>query len=133
MGKNRVFFSQAALDQLIVEGKVDLIGDELTLKAEGRRYRILEAARIVSEVSGTADGNELLGKVKTRAYLSELGAELLETSMVLGDNAYEVVPGFLGAPVGTLQEHLTERGVRPGANIPASDEEILARYLLETV
>ena len=26
--------------------------------------------------------------------------------MVLGDNAYDVVPGFLGAPVGTFEEHI---------------------------
>jgi len=36
MGKNRVFFPQTALDQWISEGKVDLAGDELTIKAEAR-------------------------------------------------------------------------------------------------
>jgi hypothetical protein len=139
MGKNRVFFPQAALDQWIGEGKVDLNGDELTIKAEARRYRILEAARIVSEVSGLADANELLGKVKTRAYLTELGAALLETSMVLGDHAYDVVPGFVGAPVGTFDEHLVARSPaagpassadRPRGMSPSSDEDILVTYLI---
>jgi len=128
--------SWAALDQWIGEGKVDLTGDELTLKAEARRYRILEAARIVTEVTGLPDANELLGKVKTRAYLTELGAELLETSMVLGDNAYDVVPGFLGAPVGGLEEHLASGAGAAAAEsgrAPATDEEILARYLIETL
>jgi hypothetical protein len=142
MGKNRVFFPQAALDHWIGEGKVDLTGDELTIKAEARRYRILEAARIVSEVSGLPDANELLGKVKTRAYLTELGAELLETSMVLGDNAYDVVPGFLGSPVGSFEEHLlakTETGTSGEPGLAArrgqpasSDEDVLAFCLSET-
>jgi hypothetical protein len=140
MGNNRVFFPQAALDQWISDGKVDLAGDELTIKPESRRYRIFEAARVVREVTGLQDVNELVGKVKTRQYLSGLGAELLETSMVLGDNAYDVVPGFVGAPVGTFEEHMADParagnrgGASDGGATPASDEELLARFLLESL
>jgi hypothetical protein len=131
MGKNRVFFPQDALDQWIGEGKLDLAGDELTIKAEARRYRILEAARIVAEVTGIADVNDLVGKVKSRLFLNELGAELLETSMVLGDNAYDVIPGFLGAPVGTFEEYLSGAAGRAG-RLPTSDEDLLARLILES-
>jgi hypothetical protein len=140
MGNNRVFFPQAALDQWISDGKVDLAGDELTIKPEARRYRILEAARVMREVTGVPDANELVGKVKTRQYLSGLGADLLENSMVLGDNAYDVIPGFVGAPVGSFEEHLAGPG-RAEANggpasahgrgvAPASDEDLLAKFLL---
>jgi hypothetical protein len=135
MGNNRVFFPQAALDQWISDGKVDLAGDELTIRPEARRYKISEAARIVREVTGLADANELVGKVKTRQYLSDLGADLLETSMVLGDNAYDVVPGFLGAPVGSFEDHMagprSGAAPRPGASAPpANDEDLLAKFLL---
>ncbi|HMJ57129.1 MAG TPA: hypothetical protein VK540_33900 [Polyangiaceae bacterium] len=142
MGNNRVFFPQAALDQWISDGKVDLAGDELTIQPEARRYRILEAARILREVTGLADANELVGKVKTRQHLSGLGAELLENSMVLGDNAYDVITGFLGAPVGTFEEHLAGGPARAEANVgspsalprstvpPISDEDLLAQFLL---
>ena len=138
MGNNRVFFPQAALDQWISDGKVDLAGDELTIKPEARRYRILEAARILREVTGLQDVNELVGKVKTRQYLSGLGADLLENSMVLGDNAYDVIPGFVGAPVGTFEEHMADparadgQGGSPerGTALPASDEDLLAKFLL---
>ena len=135
MGNNRVFFPQAALDQWISDGKVDLAGDELTIRPDARRYKIFEAARILREVTGLADMNELVGKVKTRQFLSDLGADLLESSMVLGDNAYDVVPGFLGAPVGTFEEHMAgpKNGAAqsPGASAPpGSDEELLAKFLL---
>jgi hypothetical protein len=135
MAKNRVFFPQAALDQWISEGKVDLTGDELTLKPDERRYRILEAARVVAECTGLPDANELVGKVKTRLFLNELGAELLETSMVLDENAYDIVPGFLGAPIGTFSEHMmaTPRTEASKAGQPASDEDLLAKLLLETL
>jgi hypothetical protein len=139
MGNNRVFFPQAALDHWISDGKVDLTGDELTIKPEARRYRILEAARIMREVTGLTDVNELVGKVKTLQHLSGLGADLLENSMVLGDNAYDVIPGFLGSPVGSFEEHMTgpARAEAKGASAyaqslapPASDEDLLAKFLL---
>ena len=115
---------------------------EATILAEARRYRILEAARILREVTGLPDTHELVGKVKTRIFLGELGAELLESSMVLGENAYDVIPGFLGSPIGSFEEHLTgaaraearkslpdDTSMPPGN--PASDEDLLARFLLE--
>jgi hypothetical protein len=136
MAKNRVFFPVAVLDLWIGEGKVELTAEELTIKGEDRRYRILEAARVVAEVTGSPDPHELVGKVKTRQFLIELGAELLETSMVLGDNAYEVVPGFLGSPVGSFEEHRTASDSRRGSSpfmkaAPASDEDLLTKILLE--
>jgi hypothetical protein len=141
MAKNRVFFPQAALDQWISEGKVDLTGDELTIKPEARRYRILEAARVLAECTGLPDANELIGKVKTRTFLSELGAELLETSMVLGENAYDIIPGFVGSPVGTFEEHMAgparaEARAAPAAKAassPVSDEDLLVKFLLESL
>ena len=42
-------------------------------------------------------------------FLTELGAELLGDSMVLGDNAYRIIAGWLGTPVGTL-EHIAPSG-----------------------
>jgi len=51
--------------------------------------------------------------------------------LILGDLAYEVVPGFAGAPVGTLSEHRAA-SIPPAANdpLPASDEDMLAQYLM---
>lgn len=123
--KNRVFFPQAALDEWVADDRIDLRSDELTMKTEGRRYRIVEAVRVMREVSGTADGNELIGKVKSIAFLTELGAEVLQSSMILGDNAYDVIPGFVGAPVGAFADH---RKSIPDSKA-ATDEELLAVFL----
>jgi hypothetical protein len=126
--RNRVFFPQGALDEWLGDNRVDLNGEDLWLKESGRRYRIIEAVRIVREVTGAPDPHELLGRVKTRAFLTELGAEVLEGSMIFGDNAYDVVPGFVGAPIGSLSDHrksapdIVPRGVK-------TDEELLAAFL----
>jgi len=126
--KNRVFFPQVALDEWLVEDRVDLKNDELTIKSEGRKYRIIEAIRVLREVSGVSDSHELLGKVKSKAFLAELGAEILETSMILGDNAYDVVPGFVGAPVGTFADHQRVGPPSQTRNL-TTDEDLLAAFL----
>lgn len=121
--RNRVFFPQEALDLWTADDRVDVSADELILKAEERRFRVVEAVHIVREVTGTPDPNELVGKVKSRAYLAELGAELLEGSMIIGENAYDVVPGFVGAPTTSFEDHKKATSCEAG-----SDEEVLERF-----
>lgn len=128
--RNRIFFPQSALDHWIGEDRVDLVGNELVIKGEGRKYRVVEAARIVAEVSGGLDEYELVGKVKSVSFLTELGAELLDTSMILGDLAYEVVPGFVGAPFGSLTAHRSASIPPATGRLPSSDEDMLAQYLM---
>lgn len=133
MGTNRVFFSQDSLDHWISELRVDLVGNELVVKAENRRYRVVEAVHILSEVSGTPDANELVGKVKSLPYLTELGAEILGSSMVLGENAYEIVPGFMGTAIGDFSEHRAQRNDAGEQDLPKSEEALLAQYLLHVL
>jgi hypothetical protein len=133
MGPNRVFFPQDSLDHWIGESRVDLVGNELVIKAENRRYRVVEAVRILSEVTGALELHDLVGKVKSLTFLSELGAEILENSMVLGDNAYEVMPGFMGTAIGAFNEHRAQQGVAEVEPMPKSEEALLAQYLLQAL
>ena len=139
MSKNRVFFPQEALDRWLVNGEVELASGLLTIRAERRRYRLVEAARVLAEVSGLPDPHEVTGKVKTVGFLNELGASLLGESMVILDNAYEVVPGWLGSPVGTFAEHradlrLSTSSPPPRASsAPGTDEELLATFLVRNL
>src|SRR5262245_8728317 len=125
--RNRVFFPQAALDEWVSDNRVDIKGEDLTFKAQGRRYRIIEAVRIMREVTGADDPHELLGRVKTRAFLTELGAEILESSMILQDNAYDVIQGFVGAPIGSFADY--KKSAPPAARDHASDEDVLMAFL----
>src|SRR5258708_33292708 len=103
--RNRVFFPQSALDEWVANDRVDLTADELLIRAENRRFRVVEAVRVLREVTETPDPHDIIGTVKSKAYLAELGAEILEGSMIIGDNAYDIVPGFAGAPIGSFAEH----------------------------
>jgi hypothetical protein len=135
MGKNRVFFPQQVLDRWLNAADAELHANELTLKAERKRYKLVEAVRVIAEVSGTPDPYDITGRVKTVGFLTELGAELLGESMLIAENAYEIVPGWLGQPLADAPE------TRPEARQPAStsaastsaasasDEQLLANFL----
>jgi hypothetical protein len=46
-----------------------------------------------------ADVHQVVGKVKTAQELAQMGADHYESSVVMGDYAYTVVPGFLAVAV----------------------------------
>jgi hypothetical protein len=128
--QNRVFFPQAALDQWIVDGVVEIQSNELTILGEGRRYRLAEAVRVVREVSGGEDPNELVGRVKAKGYLEQLGAEIVENSMLVTDTAYDVEPGWVGIPVGTFAEHVGSAARKVESK---TDEDLLAKFLARSL
>lgn len=130
MGPNLIFFPQLALDRWIAEAKIDLFESELVLRQYGCRYRVVEAVRVLVEVSGASDDNDLVGKVKSVAYLTELGAEILDTSMLLGDNAYEILPGFLATPQ-SVSASWIHAGVSSLEEPSMTEESFLARALLD--
>ncbi|AKU98519.1 hypothetical protein AKJ09_05183 [Labilithrix luteola] len=138
--QNRIFFPQAALDQWGIEGKVDLSASDLILLAEGRSYKVVEAVHVVTEVTGANDAHQIVGKVKSKVSLEELGAEILENSMIIGDNAYDVIPGWAGMAKSTFASHLLS-GERMNArggktdvgSAPNTDEELLRRFLDNTL
>ncbi len=131
--ENRIFFPQTALDEWIVEGTAELQDGELTLLETGRRYRLAEAVHVVRDASGGGDP-ELVGRVKARIYLEQLGAEIVESSMLLGDAAYDVEPGWIGVPATAFADFVAARArakISVGS-VGSSDEELLAKFALKS-
>jgi hypothetical protein len=98
--RTRIFFPQPLLDVLMDAGKIDVQGEEIVLAGSGRRYRVVEGARVLSELTDGVDPHDLCGRVKSRLFLQELGAELLGDSMIVADKAYQILMGFVGVPMG---------------------------------
>jgi hypothetical protein len=93
MPTSRVFVPQEALETWLSSGRVHMVGE--TLFVEGQAFSLESAVRFISEVAGGGDEQALIGRVKTLAQLEALGGEHVSDSVVLGDNAYEVIDGFL--------------------------------------
>lgn len=89
----RVFIPQEALEAWLSSGSVHMVGE--TLFVDGVPFALESALRVVNEVAGGGDEPGLVGRVKTLSQLAALGGEHCADSVVLGDNAYEVVEGFL--------------------------------------
>ena len=92
----RLFISQERLDEWTADAKASLADDRLELTDFGRVFVVEPAVRFMSVAGGDSDPNDFLNRVKTEAELAELGADLYMNSVIHGEVAYDVQPGFVG-------------------------------------
>jgi hypothetical protein len=108
-----LFVSQAMLDSWAEQGKIDFVGNVMTLlvgEGKGRSYALDPAVRFLALLGAESDPHQLLRKVKSITQLKELGGEAVDASVILGDVAYEVEQGFL-AEMSALQAAASARPV----------------------
>ncbi len=146
MAGGLLFVSQSLLDAWADQGRIDLDGSSLALlsgEGQGRRYALEPAARFLRILEG-ADALGLLARVKTLAQIRELGGEAMADSVVVGDVAYQVEPGYLAeasaVEAASRASPSSRGGVAPGSRgLPADLEdrrreaEALARFLLDNL
>ncbi len=135
-----LFVSQTMLDSWTEQGKIDFVGNVMTLLSgdgKGRSYGLEPAVRFVKVEGDEPDPHQLLRKVKSDAQLRDMGAEHVEASVIYKDVAYQVEPGFL-AEVSALQAAAAAqsqpRAAAPGAQgapQPAAPAKALPRELEE--
>lgn len=128
MAKNRLFLPQLALDERLADGVVELHERQLLVVPEQRRYLLVDAVRVVRDFADGDDVYGIVGRVKTLAFLAELGAEVLGDSMLIADAAYEVVPGFVASPATTFETHYATTEVARREGAPSSDVALFAKY-----
>lgn len=98
MAGGLLFVSQALIDTWAAQGRIDFVGNVMTLLAgegAGRRYELEPAVRFLKVLGVEKDPHQLVAKVKPLAQLRDLGAEAVESSVIMGDVAYDVEQGFL--------------------------------------
>lgn len=129
MTANRVFFPQQSLDTWLEQGRVALVGDELTITPEGRRFLLTSAVRFTAEVAEGRDPHDLVGKVKDLEQVRALSGEHSSNSVIIGDNAYDVIDGFLGEPLPTLKKSTARRSVAGGKQHVADPDDPITQLL----
>lgn len=98
MAGGLLFVSQALLDAWAGQGRIDLDGGSIALlggQARGRRYALEPAVRFLRVAGGGDDALGLVARVKTLVQVREIGGEAMADSVVVGEVAYQVEPGFL--------------------------------------
>lgn len=96
MAHARVFVPLSKLEQWLSDGRAQIDGDTLTLG--GQRFEAISALHFVAEIAEGTDEHGLVGRVKSRALVEQLGAELSGDAVLLGDSAYQVVEGYTLVP-----------------------------------
>lgn len=92
----RLFISQERLDEWTMDQKATLESGRLMLNELGRAFMVVPAVRFLSVAGDEPDPNDFLNRVKTEVELTEIGADLYMNSVIHGDIAYDVQPGFMG-------------------------------------
>jgi len=96
----RIYVSQALVDRWLGEGQIELDGDLLRLAGRQTSLFINQAVFFKQIDGAEVDPHSVVGCVKTSQELTHIGAEHFDTSVVLGESAYTVQPGFVAVPVG---------------------------------
>jgi hypothetical protein len=137
MGISRLFWPQALLDQWIVDEKISVKGEKLTLKNENIDYAVKQAVLFTADVGEGDDRQHLVGRVKELAALQAMGAEHYMDSVIIEDSAYQVTGGFVGEPI--ILEDLSKtrpRSLSPASTLEGDDDnekELLAKFLIENL
>jgi hypothetical protein len=117
----RLFLPQKVLEEWALAEKADLKDDRLVVSKEPGTFPVFPGVHFIKLVSGV-DEKKLLAKVKTHEQIQRMGAEHMAETVILGETAYEVVPGYI-AEVPTAARQAKKAG--------ATDTDMLAAFLLD--
>ncbi|NVB41295.1 hypothetical protein G6O69_25875 [Pseudenhygromyxa sp. WMMC2535] len=97
----RVFLSQACIDRWLGAGGIAIEGDHVHFHAVPQVRLFIDPSVYFERIDGNdSDPYDIIGAVKTAQELAQMGADHYESSVVLGDYAYTVKPGFVASPIG---------------------------------
>lgn len=96
---SRLFISVERLDAWTEEGRASLEGDRMTLTELGRSFAMKPAVAFQAVTGSDSDPHDLIGRVKSKQALDEMGAEQFGDSVIYNDTAYDVIDGFIGEPL----------------------------------
>lgn len=117
----RHFLPQTTLEDWALSDQADLKDGKLVVASDKGTFTVTTAVHFTKSVSGSDDA-KLVGKVKTAQQLEKLSAEHLADSVVMGDSAYEVVPGYI--------VDVAPAGKDPKKKAANTDADLLADFLI---
>lgn len=94
----KVFISQGTIDAWVSSEQAELAGSRLSFRAHPGALQLVPAALFKRVSAGQTDPHMLVGKVLDEEAVLALGGETYMSSVLLGETAYDVEPGFVGVP-----------------------------------
>jgi hypothetical protein len=118
-----LFIAQQTLDAWVDQDKVEFDHNVMTIKADGRSFKMVEAVRFVKVEGGEEDTAGLLGRVKTNDQLKAMGAERYRDSVLHQDIPYKVQEGFIGEVFLKDKPAAEEEPVKPEVVKPSAQQK----------
>ena len=115
----KLFLPQATLEEWALEDKADVRDGKLSIPGENASFPVTAAVHFVKLVSG-ADERKWVSKVKSLEHLQSVGGEHLADSVILGETAYEVGPGYLTEVPMPAAKGAPEKKANPEADLLAA-------------
>lgn len=123
----KLFLPQKTLEEWSSGEKADLQDGKLVVAETKASHAVTPAVHFVKLVSGIDQG-QLVGRVKTMSQLDQLGCEHMMDSVILGEAAYEVTPGYIAE----VQAPAPPAGKGDGKKKATSPEaDLLAAFILD--
>jgi len=91
-----IFISQEQMEKFISEGVADITNDNIVLRLE-KTYvgNIEDACYFLRNVVDPQDKRGLVGRVLSKDEVKNLNADIMQNSIIVGDDAYDIEEGFL--------------------------------------
>jgi hypothetical protein len=96
----KIFISQGAIDGWVSSDQAEIAGSMLSFKGRAGALDLVPASLFRRISAGLTDPHTLVGKVLDEEAILALGGETYMSSVLLGEIAYDVEPGFVGVPAG---------------------------------
>jgi hypothetical protein len=94
----KVFISQGAIDSWVSAELVEIAGSRISFHGRPGALELVPASLFRRISAGQTDPHTLVGKVLDEEAILALGGETYMSSVLMGEIAYDVEPGFLGVP-----------------------------------
>lgn len=108
----KVFISQGAIDTWVSSEQVEIAGNLLSFRTRAGGLELVPASLFQRISAGQTDPHTLVGKVLDEEAILALGGETYMTSVLLGEIAYDVEPGFVGIPAGGTEPRTVVEALR---------------------
>jgi hypothetical protein len=108
----KVFISQSAIDAWVSSDQAEIAGNLLSFRSRAGVLDLVPGSLFKRISAGQTDPHMLVGKVLDEEAILALGGETYMSSVLIGEIAYDIEPGFVGVPAGGTEPRSVVEALR---------------------
>ncbi|MGC8928020.1 MAG: hypothetical protein ACP5QK_08865 [Myxococcota bacterium] len=127
--KRIIFISQEQMEKFVSDGVADITNRDIVLRLE-KTYvgNFEEAYYFLRNVINPLDARNMVGRVLTKEEVQNLKADIMQNSIIIGDDAYDVEEGFI-----VFEQGLDTKQTEPEKRSKTQEIKSLAALILQNL